>query len=53
MSPKPLDHYVQEFAARYTIRDAGTIDQMKAVVHGVARKRLRYRDLIRTTASTR
>ena len=45
MSPKPLDRYVQEFAARHNIRDADTIDQMKAVVYGTAQKRLRYRDL--------
>ena len=46
MSPKHLDRYVQEFATRHNIRDADTIDQMRAVVHGMARKRLRYRDLI-------
>ena len=46
MSPKHLDRYVQEFTARHNIRNADTIDQMRHVVHGMARKRLRYRDLI-------
>ena len=47
MSPKHLDRYVQEFATRHNIRDADTIDQMKCIVASMARKRLRYRDLIR------
>ena len=47
MSPKHLDRYVQEFAARHGIRDADTIDQMRIVVESMARKRLRYRDLIK------
>lgn len=47
MSPKHLDRYVQEFATRHNIRDADTIHQMCAVVRMMAKKRLRYRDLIR------
>ena len=47
MSPKHLDRYVQEFATRHNIRNADTIDQMRIIVESMARKRLRYRDLIR------
>ena len=46
ISPKHLDRYVQEFASRHNVREADTIDQMAEMVAGMARKRLRYRDLI-------
>ena len=46
MSPKHLDKYVQEFAARHNLRDEDTIDIMVAVTTGMNGKRLRYRDLI-------
>ena len=36
----------QEFAARHNIRDEDTIDQMRIIVEGMGRKRLRYQDLI-------
>ena len=47
MSPKHLDRYVREFAGRHNIRDEDTIDQMRIIVEGMGRKRLRYRELIR------
>ena len=46
MSPKHLDRYVTEFAARHNIREDDTIDQMGAVVLGMDCKRLKYTDLI-------
>ena len=46
MSPKHLDRYVSEFARRHNIRDQDTIDQMSAMVAGMALKRLKYADLI-------
>ena len=45
-SPKHLDRYVQEFAARHNLRDEDTIDIMTAVTTGMNGKRLRYRELI-------
>ena len=35
MSPKHLDRYVQEFAARHNLRDEDTIDIMAAVITGM------------------
>ena len=46
LSPKHLDRYVQEFAARHNLRDEDTIDIMAAVASGMRGKRLRYRELI-------
>ena len=46
MSPKHLDRYVAEFAARNNIREDDTIDQMGAIVLGMDFKRLKYADLI-------
>ena len=46
LSPKHLDRYVQEFAARHNLRERDTIDIMGAVATGMRDKRLRYRDLI-------
>ena len=46
MSPKHLDRYVQEFAARHNLRERDTIDMMGAVADGGVGKRLRYRELI-------
>ena len=45
MSPKHLNRYVQKFARRHNIRPLDTIDQMGAIVQGLAGKRLRYDDL--------
>ena len=44
--PKHLGHYVNEFAGRHNDRCHDTIDQMVALVRGMAGKRLRYRDLV-------
>ena len=46
ISPKHLDRYVQEFAARHNLRDKDTIDIMVAVTGGMDGKRLRYSELI-------
>ena len=46
MSPKHLDRYVAEFARRHNVRDADTIEQMQAMVEGMALKRLKHSDLI-------
>ena len=46
MSPKHLQRYVNEFAHRHNIRDEDTIEQMQAMVAGMALKRLKYADLI-------
>ena len=46
ISPKHLQRYVSEFAAKHNIRDRDTIDQMNAVVAGMVGKRLMYRDLV-------
>ena len=46
ISPKHLQRYVDEFAARHGIRERDTIDQMGALVEGMVGKRLPYRDLI-------
>ena len=46
MSPKHLDRYVTEFAARHNIRDADTIDQMQSVAVAMVGKQLSYRELI-------
>ncbi len=45
MSKKHLRRYVDEFAGRHNQREDDTIDQMRAMVHGMDGKRLRYRDL--------
>ena len=46
LSPKHLDRYVQEFAARHNLREEDSIDIMAAVAGGAIGKRLRYRELI-------
>ena len=46
LSPKHLDRYVQEFAARHNLRDEDTIDIMASVAGEMHGKRLRYRELI-------
>ena len=45
-SPKHLDRYVAEFAARHNIRDEDTIDQMQSVAAAMVGKQLSYRELI-------
>ena len=46
LSPKHLDHHVQEFAGRHNVRDLDTIDQMSEVAAGREGKRLRSRELV-------
>ncbi len=46
ISPKHLDRYCQEFAARHNLREADTIDIMRSIAAGSIGKRLRYRELI-------
>ena len=46
LSEKHLGRYVTEFAGRHNIRNFDTIEQMGALAHGMADKRLRYRDLV-------
>ena len=46
MSPKHLNRYVTEIAARHNIRDDDTIDQVRAVILGMDCKRLKYADLL-------
>ena len=46
MSPKHLGRYVNEFTGRHNMRDRDTVDQMGAMVSGMAGKRLTYRELV-------
>ena len=46
ISPKHMERYIQEFAARHNLRERDTIDQVGAVADGGVGKRLRYRELI-------
>ena len=46
ISPKHLDRYVGDFAARHGVRDADTIDMMGALAGGMVGKRLTYAALI-------
>ena len=46
ISSKHLQRYVDEFAGRHGIRERDTVDQMNAVVAGMAGRRLSYRELV-------
>ena len=46
LSPKHLDRYVQEFAAKHNFRHLDTLAQMSMVALGLSGKRLKYHDLI-------
>ena len=46
ISPKHLQRYVSEFAAKHNIRDSGTLSQMRDTVARFVGQRLLYRDLI-------
>ena len=46
ISPKHLDRYVQEFAAKHNLRDLDTLDQMTLLAGALIGKRLLYRNLI-------
>ena len=46
LSPKHLDRYVREFAAKHNLREEDTISIMRHVAAGLIGKRLKYRQLI-------
>ncbi len=46
ISPKHLNRYVQEFAAKHNMRDADTLAQMRETVARLVGRNLLYRDLI-------
>ena len=46
ISPKHLDRYVREFAARHNVREVDTADRMASVVAGLVGKQLIYGDVI-------
>ena len=46
LSPKHLQRYVQEFAAKHNIGDLGTLAQMQRAAEGLIGRRLLYSDLI-------
>ncbi len=46
LSPKHLDRYVQEFAAKHNMRDSGTLTQMRNTVARMVGRNLFYCDLI-------
>ncbi len=46
-SPKHLNLYIQEFAARHNLHEEDTMDIMASMVIGMGNKRLRYQDLIK------
>ena len=46
LSPKHLDRYIQEFAAKHNMRDSGTLTQMRSTVARLVGRNLLYRDLI-------
>ena len=46
MSPKHLQRYVSEFAAKHNLRELDTADLMGALVSGMVGRNLLYRDLV-------
>lgn len=46
ISPKHLQRYISEFAAKHNIRESGTLAQMRDTVARLIGRRLAYRDLI-------
>ena len=46
ISNKHLQRYVNEFAARQSVRKNDTIEQMRFIAHGMIGKQLQYRELI-------
>ena len=45
MSPKHMHRYATEFAGRHNLRDLDTADQLKALLRGMERRRLTYKEL--------
>ena len=50
MSAKHLQRYVNEFSGRHNVRSKDTLDQMAGIAQGFVGRRLKYKDLIATTA---
>ena len=46
MSPKHLDRYIQEFAAKHNMRESGTLVQMRLTVANLVGRNLLYRNLV-------
>ena len=46
LSPKHLDRYIQEFAAKHNFRDLDTLAQMSMLALGLSGKRIKYHELI-------
>ncbi len=46
LSPKHLNRYIQEFAAKHNIRQSDTLDQMRGTVIRLVGRRLLLRDLV-------
>jgi len=46
LSPKHLDRYIQEFAAKHNVRSSDTLDQMRGTVIRMAGRRLLLRELV-------
>ena len=46
LSPKHLNRYVREFAARHNMRNLDTADQMRLIAENLVGRRIRYQDLI-------
>ena len=46
LSEKHLNRYVGDFAGRHNIRSQGTITQMASIAKRLAKKRLRYQNLV-------
>ena len=44
ISPKHLNRYVQEFAAKHNVRQSRTIEQMQSLVAGLVGRNLLYRN---------
>ena len=52
ISVKRLYRYVNEFAGRHNIREHDTLNQIRAIVHGMAGKRRTYKQLITPNGPT-
>ena len=46
LSPKHLNHYIQEFAGKHNLRESGTLDQMRDTVAQLVGRRLLLRELV-------
>ena len=46
ISPRHLNHYVQEFAGKHNVRQSGTLAQMRDTVARLVGRRLLYGDLV-------